>query len=282
MLTLSQRIQSVEAFRSGQSSYLLATDVASRGLDIKNVSTVINYEAPQSHEIYLHRVGRTARAGRIGRSCTIAAEPDRKVVKQAVKSARAQGAKVVSRQIPQEESDKWSDKLRDMEHEIDEVLQEEKEERALSITERDLKRGENLISHEDEIKARPRRTWFESEKDKVAAHHKGAAELNGPNAPDGPPEKKKKKLSGKDRKQLELNDVRTEGKVWKKGKEQRGMKVLPKTKEAPKIFKKGVAKGAVKSGPKSGAKSGPKGGSKDGPKGASKFKPKTAGKGGKR
>jgi ATP-dependent RNA helicase DDX27 len=258
----------VEAFRSGQSSYLLATDVASRGLDIKNVSTVINYEAPQSHEIYLHRVGRTARAGRIGRSCTIAAEPDRKVVKQAVKSARAQGAKVVSRQIPQEESDKWSNKLRDMENEIDEVLQEEKEERALSITERDLKRGENLITHEDEIKARPRRTWFESEKDKVAAHHKGAAELNGPN---GPPEKKKKKLSGKDRKKLELSDVRTEGKMWKKGKEERGMKVLPKTKDAPKSFQKGGAKGGAKGGPKSGQK------------GSQKFKPKSAvGKGTKR
>ena len=61
-----QRIQSVEAFRSGKSSYLLATDVASRELDIKNVSTVINYEAPQTHEIYLHRVGRAGRFGTKG------------------------------------------------------------------------------------------------------------------------------------------------------------------------------------------------------------------------
>ncbi|KAF2683743.1 DEAD-domain-containing protein [Lentithecium fluviatile CBS 122367] len=264
-MSQEQRIQSVEAFRSGKSSYLLATDVASRGLDIKNVSTVINYEAPQTHEIYLHRVGRTARAGRIGRSCTIAAEPDRKIVKQAVKSARAQGAKVASRQVPQEESDKWSKKLKDMEGEIDEVLQEEKEERALSITERDLRRGENLISHEDEIKARPRRTWFESEKDKVAAKQKGAAELNGPN---GPPEKKeKKKLSGKDRKKLELRDARTDGKVWKKGKEERGMKVLHKSKDAS---------------PKGGQKGGQKSGQKDGKKGGPKFKAKFVSKGPKR
>ncbi|KAJ4360297.1 nucleolar DEAD-box protein required for synthesis of 60S ribosomal subunit [Didymosphaeria variabile] len=229
-LTQEQRIQSVEAFRSGQASYLLATDVASRGLDIKNVSTVINYEAPQTHEIYLHRVGRTARAGRSGRSCTIAAEPDRKVVKQAVRSSRSQGAKVVSRQVPQEESDKWTQKLKEFEDEIEEVLQEEKEERAMSITERDLKRGENLIVHEDEIKSRPKRTWFESEKDKVAAKEKGAAVLNGPAKTDN---KKKGKLSGKDRKKLDLKDVRSEGRVWKKGKEERGKKTLNGGKSAP-------------------------------------------------
>ncbi|KAF2864990.1 P-loop containing nucleoside triphosphate hydrolase protein [Massariosphaeria phaeospora] len=227
-MSQEQRIQSVEAFRSGTSSYMLATDVASRGLDIKNVSTVINYEAPQTHEIYLHRVGRTARAGRTGRACTIAAEPDRKVVKQAVKSARDQGAKVVSRQVPPEEAETWTKKLRDMEDEIEEVLEEEKEERALSITERDLKRGENLIAHEDEIKARPRRTWFESEKDKFAAKSKGAAELNGPL--EGV-KKEKKKLSGKDRKKMEIRDVRTEGKVWKKAKGDSTAKPPPKGKD---------------------------------------------------
>lgn len=233
-----QRIQSVEAFRSGQANYLLATDVASRGLDIKNVSTVINYEAPQTHEIYLHRVGRTARAGRSGRSCTIAAEPDRKVVKQAVRASRTQGAKVVSRQVPQEESDKWTKKLKAFEEEIEEVLQEEKEERAMSITERDLKRGENLIVHEDEIKSRPKRTWFESEKDKLAAKEKGATLLNGPAKTDN----KKKKLSGKDRKKLDLKDVRSEGRVWKKGKEDRGKKTLKGGKDAPGKGSKGKPK----------------------------------------
>ncbi|ORY13354.1 P-loop containing nucleoside triphosphate hydrolase protein [Clohesyomyces aquaticus] len=229
-MSQEQRIQSVEAFRSGKCSFLLATDVASRGLDIKNVSTVLNYEAPQSHEIYLHRVGRTARAGRTGRSCTIAAEPDRKVVKAAVKAARAQGAKVVSRQIPPEDIESWTKKLNEMEDDIEEVLKEEKEERALSITERELKRGENLIKHEDEIKSRPRRTWFEGEKDKLVAKQKGAAVLNGPTA-EMVAKEKKKKLSGKDRKKLELNDARKEGKVWKKGKEDRGKSVIkPKDK----------------------------------------------------
>lgn len=215
----------MEAFRSGKSAYLLATDVASRGLDIKNVAVVINYEAPQSHDIYMHRVGRTARAGRSGRACTLAAEPDRKVVKQAVKASRDQGAKVVSRQVPVEETDRWMKKIKDLEGEIEEVLAEEKEERAMSVTERDLKRGENLIQHEDEIKSRPRRTWFESEKDKLAEKEKGAAALNGSSQSAGAAlkAKKGKKLSGKDRKKLEMNDVRSEGKVWKKGKADRGL-----------------------------------------------------------
>jgi ATP-dependent RNA helicase DDX27 len=113
------------------------------------------------------------------------------------------------------------EKLRDLEDEIEEVLKEEKEERALSVTERDLKRGVNLIEHEDEIKSRPKRTWFESEKDKMAERERGAVALNGPVG--GSVKQKKKKLSGKDRKKLEAKDERTEGKVWKKAKEDRGL-----------------------------------------------------------
>jgi ATP-dependent RNA helicase DDX27 len=171
----------------------------------------------------MHRVGRTARAGRSGRACTLAAEPDRKVVKQAVKASRDQGAKVVSRQVPIEETDRWMKKINELEAEIEEVLAEEKEERAMSITERDLKRGENLITHEDEIKARPRRTWFESEKEKTAEREKGFAALNGPALGSAKgKDNKKKKLSGKDKKKLEMKDVRREG-VWKKGKADRGL-----------------------------------------------------------
>ena len=213
---------------------------------------MLNYEAPQSHEIYLHRVGRTARAGRTGRACTIAAEPDRKVVKAAVKAARAQGAKVVSRQVPAEELEKWTKKLQEIEEDIEAVMAEEKEERALSITERELKKGENLMQHEDEIKARPKRTWFESEKEKRASKAKGAIELNGPSA--GAKEKKKGKLSGKDRKILELRDVRTEGKVWKKGKEERGQRHIKGKGKAEQGGGKALKGKGVDAGRKSGGK----------------------------
>ncbi|KAI9721752.1 MAG: nucleolar DEAD-box protein required for synthesis of 60S ribosomal subunit [Candelaria pacifica] len=241
-MSQEQRIKSVEAFRDGQVSFLLATDLASRGLDIKGVETVINYEAPQSHEIYLHRVGRTARAGRTGRACTIAAEPDRKVVKAAVKSGRAQGAKIVSRAVEPSDADRWAKKIDDMKDEIEDVMKEEKEEKQLSQAEMQVRKGENIITHEDEIMARPKRTWFESEKEKRAAKKTGRAELNGVESIKG----KKMKLSGKDKKRLDDKRERMDGKVWKKGQAERdGKGALDKPRGKKKKEKKtsGISKG---------------------------------------
>ena len=62
-----KRLKALHAFREGSVDYLMATDLASRGLDIKGVETVINYDMPAQLAQYLHRVGRTARAGRRGR-----------------------------------------------------------------------------------------------------------------------------------------------------------------------------------------------------------------------
>jgi ATP-dependent RNA helicase DDX27 len=62
-----QRLEALKRFRQGDVDYLLATDVASRGLDIKGIESVINYDMPAQIELYLHRVGRTARAGAKGR-----------------------------------------------------------------------------------------------------------------------------------------------------------------------------------------------------------------------
>ncbi len=67
----SQRDRVMQAFRSGQTELLVATDVAARGLDIPSVSHVINYDLPSSAEVYVHRIGRTGRAGREGAAITI-------------------------------------------------------------------------------------------------------------------------------------------------------------------------------------------------------------------
>jgi ATP-dependent RNA helicase DeaD len=66
-----QRDRVMNAFRSGQTELLIATDVAARGLDIPHVSHVINYDLPSSAEVYVHRIGRTGRAGREGSAITI-------------------------------------------------------------------------------------------------------------------------------------------------------------------------------------------------------------------
>lgn len=64
----SQREKTLSRFRSGDVSVLIATDVAARGLDIPNVDLVVHYDPPQDSESFLHRSGRTGRAGNKGRA----------------------------------------------------------------------------------------------------------------------------------------------------------------------------------------------------------------------
>lgn len=70
-LSQYQRNQVMRQFKTGQLDLLVATDVAARGLDIENVSHVINYDIPQDVEFYVHRIGRTGRAGRTGVAVTL-------------------------------------------------------------------------------------------------------------------------------------------------------------------------------------------------------------------
>lgn len=67
------RQSALKAFKQGRVRVLVATDVASRGLDISDVSHVINYQVPQTHDSYIHRIGRTGRAGKAGKAITFVA-----------------------------------------------------------------------------------------------------------------------------------------------------------------------------------------------------------------
>lgn len=67
------RQSALKAFKQGRVRVLVATDVASRGLDITDVSHVINYQVPQTHDSYIHRIGRTGRAGKVGKAFTFVA-----------------------------------------------------------------------------------------------------------------------------------------------------------------------------------------------------------------
>jgi len=67
----SIRLEVLNGFKDGSIDYLIASDVAARGLDIKNVSHVINYDVPQNVEDYIHRIGRTGRAGKKGHAIVL-------------------------------------------------------------------------------------------------------------------------------------------------------------------------------------------------------------------
>ncbi|KAI8973624.1 P-loop containing nucleoside triphosphate hydrolase protein [Mycotypha africana] len=78
----AKRLGALNKFKAGSRNILVATDVASRGIDIPTVDVVINYDVPQSSKDYIHRVGRTARAGRSGKSVTFVTQYDVELIQR--------------------------------------------------------------------------------------------------------------------------------------------------------------------------------------------------------
>lgn len=77
-----QRQRALGAFRKGEEHVLIATDIAARGIDIPDVSLVVNYDVPTTPEAYVHRIGRTARAGREGRAITLCSHEEKKHLRE--------------------------------------------------------------------------------------------------------------------------------------------------------------------------------------------------------
>lgn len=75
-MTQGARLRALEAFVSGKVKVLIATNVAARGLDLPDVSHVINFDMPEDVDMYVHRIGRTARAGRTGEAITLVGQHD--------------------------------------------------------------------------------------------------------------------------------------------------------------------------------------------------------------
>ncbi len=78
-MDLHERKTQMDAFRSGQCRVLISTDLLARGIDVQQVSLVINYELPVQRENYIHRIGRSGRFGRKGASINLISERERRV-----------------------------------------------------------------------------------------------------------------------------------------------------------------------------------------------------------
>jgi ATP-dependent RNA helicase RhlE len=89
-----ERIQALDAFKQGKVAALIATDVAARGLDIDQLPMVINYELPSAAEDYVHRIGRTGRAGASGIAISLVSPEEEKYLKEI--------EKLIKRDIPKE------------------------------------------------------------------------------------------------------------------------------------------------------------------------------------
>jgi ATP-dependent RNA helicase RhlE len=84
----NQRVRALDGFKKGQTRVLVATDIASRGIDVDDVSHVFNYELPDTPEAYVHRIGRTARAGASGRAVSLCDNSERPLLRQIEKLTR--------------------------------------------------------------------------------------------------------------------------------------------------------------------------------------------------
>lgn len=80
--SLSQRQDAMNGFKSGKYNVLVATDIAARGIDVKDISLVINYDLPDNPDDYVHRIGRTGRAGSAGRAISFASADERADIRQ--------------------------------------------------------------------------------------------------------------------------------------------------------------------------------------------------------
>jgi ATP-dependent RNA helicase RhlE len=95
-MSQNQRERAMEAFRKGEARIMVATDVAARGLDVPDITHVVNYDLPNEPEAYVHRIGRTGRNGRPGRSCAFVQSDEHTLWRQV---ERVAGSKIPAMQV---------------------------------------------------------------------------------------------------------------------------------------------------------------------------------------
>lgn len=95
--SLGQRKEALDGFKKGRYKVLIATDIASRGIDVTGIGTVVNYDLPNDPEDYVHRIGRTGRAGREGRAVSFALPDQRDEIRRIERLIRSE---IPKKQLP--------------------------------------------------------------------------------------------------------------------------------------------------------------------------------------
>ncbi|KAH3745319.1 DEAD/DEAH box RNA helicase [Pelomyxa schiedti] len=164
-LTQPQREAGLSKFQDGEADFMICTDLAARGLDIPSVQAVVNAHLPKTITEYVHRVGRTARAGRNGVAITLVDDSHTPILSQ-IASHMKQHAK--RREVEEKKIEEWKQHIDLMAKDIAEIISTEKAEKEMQMADRDATRAQNLVLHEREIMSRPKKSWFESTSEKKA------------------------------------------------------------------------------------------------------------------
>ncbi|KAK0429400.1 hypothetical protein QR680_011361 [Steinernema hermaphroditum] len=158
-LTQTQRVKALAQFKTQEIDVLCSTDLAARGLDIEGVQTVVNMNMPLSVKQYVHRVGRTARAGKAGRSISLVGEGERKLLKEIIKTKTNHQLK--QRMIAPEVVEAYTERIASLADSVKRIEAEMALEKEMAQTETAMEKAENrLEGGTDEEK----RQWFQTER----------------------------------------------------------------------------------------------------------------------
>lgn len=158
-MTQQQRFDAFENFKEQKFDIMLATDLAARGLDIKGLQYVINFELPQALTRYIHRVGRTARAGASGACTTILDDHEFLIFKKQIKQVKE---KIFARKINEQNLSVVKERIEALEHDVQKIIDQERVEREIRLAEMEVKKAQNMLEYREQIYSRPNREWYMS------------------------------------------------------------------------------------------------------------------------